>query len=261
MFLISFLLFSSELLNATLWAQTAPEHTGIHMQAYRQARTAVERALKDRKHTAAVEQTGNYRKLPPAIILDIDETVLDNSPSQARDIRDNATFTPQRWNEWVQEAAAKPLPGALEFTRWAAAKGIKVFFVTNREKSQEEATRRNLARVGFPLDDRIDTVLTRGEKPDWGSDKGTRRAEVAARYRILLLVGDDFGDFLSNVRTAVDERRRLAAKYEDRWGTSWIALPNAMYGSWESALFHGEPRLGPEERRSRKLEILEVKGE
>ncbi|MFN7922896.1 MAG: HAD family acid phosphatase [Bryobacteraceae bacterium] len=220
----------------TLWTQTAPEWRGLCEQAYHVARGAFDRALKDKRSTAALEQKGNFSKLPPAIVLDIDETVLDNIPGQARQVRNGTGFVLDTFNKWVMEAKAEPIPGAVQFCQYAASKKVRVFFVTNREASQETATRGNLKRHGFPLADDEDTVLCRGEKPNWTSDKGTRRAEIATKYRILMLVGDDLGDFMPGIRVSYTRRLELARPFAANWGTKWIILPNPSYGSWEQML-------------------------
>ena len=114
------------------------------------------------------------------MILDVDETVLDNSYYQARMIRDNTSYATATWDPWVMEAAATAIPGARAFTRYAEQKGVTVFYVTNRMANLEEATRRNLVSEGFPLHPTVDTVLTRGERPEWAaSAKGPRRSHVA----------------------------------------------------------------------------------
>lgn len=243
----------------TLWVQTSQEWRAAALQAYSAATLQLDRARKDKSWTAAIEQTGQYRKLPPAIILDIDETVLDNSPSQAREVVDGREFTPAEWNHWVSEARADPIPGAADFCRYAASRAVRVFFVTNRDAPYEQATRSNLARHGFPLPEKEDTVLLRGEKPDWSSDKGTRRAYIASRYRILLLIGDDLGDFLSGIRTSPDRRREIAAPHLNRWGRQWIMLSNPGYGSWEESLY-GDPRPADAgERLKRKLSSVDAR--
>ena len=83
----------------------------------------------------------------------------------------------------------------------------------------------------------LDTVLSEGEPPyNWPSDKSSRRQYLANRFRILLLIGDDLGDFVSGARDAPENRLRLAREHSRRWGTSWFLLPNPMYGSWELSL-------------------------
>jgi acid phosphatase len=229
--------FADQNLNAVLWMQSALEYEASALQAYRTARLQLEYALKTPAWTAAIEQTGNVAGLPPAVILDIDETVLDNSYYQARMIREGTAYSDATWNAWVEERKATPIPGALEFTREAARQGVTVFYVTNRVQNGEPATRDNLAALGFPLDATIDTVLTRGERSEWqASAKGPRRSHVAERFRILLLVGDDLGDFVTNASGTPEDRITRTAAYDDRWGRQWIMLPNPTYGSWERAV-------------------------
>lgn len=198
-----------ELLNSVLWTQTAAEFKILAKQSYLRAQEALEKALNDPSWTAALEQEGRFDMRPPAVILDVDETVLDNSPYEARLILRGAAFSTDTWHQWCEEARAPAIPGALEFTRYAAGKGVTVFYVTNRRHEVEEATRKNLETLGFPLDPKRDTLLTRGERPEWDtSDKTPRRKEVASGYRVLLLVGDNMGDFVPIERASVEERAR-----------------------------------------------------
>jgi 5'-nucleotidase (lipoprotein e(P4) family) len=241
---------------ATLWIQTSAEYRAAALQAYDEASEALPIALADSGWTAAVEQEGDdFSALPPAVVLDVDETVLDNSPQQARTILAGGSFDPEAWGAWVNEARAPAVPGAREFLALADSLGVAVFYVTNRDQPLEEATRRNLEAEGLPLDPEDDRVLARGEREGWGSDKTSRREAIAERYRIVLLVGDDFNDFVS-ARLPRAERDRLVERYSDRWGDRWIMLPNPVYGSWEGALY-GEADETPEERARRQLESLE----
>jgi acid phosphatase len=226
-----------ENLNAVLWMQTALEYEASAVQAYRLATLQLDAALKDPAWTAAIEQTADSSELPPAVILDIDETVLDNSYYQARQVRDNTPFASSTWDRWCEEARATAIPGALEFTQGAANLGVTVFYVTNRTANLEAATRRNLAALNFPLKAGIDTVLTRGERPEWeASPKGARRAHVARTYRVVLLIGDDLGDFIGDSSGTPEQRKERTAPQSDWWGERWIMLPNPAYGSWERAI-------------------------
>jgi 5'-nucleotidase (lipoprotein e(P4) family) len=171
------------------------------------------------------------------VVLDIDETVLDNSFFQARQVRDRAAYSEERWGQWVQETRAGAIPGAREFTQYAASKGVTVFYISNRNANLEAPTRANLKALQFPVSDTIDTLLSRGERPEWqASAKGPRRAFVASSYRILLLIGDDLGDFVVNAAGTVEERHARTAPNEDWWGRRWIMIPNPTYGSWERAV-------------------------
>ena len=243
-----------ELLDSVLWAQTSVEHDAACEQANRQDRAMLDRALKNRKWTAAIEQRAGYERQPPAVILDIDETILDNSPEEAEKAR--GADRPGLWEEWVRQERATALPGALSFTQYVAKRGVALFYVTNRDAATKPATLSTLRHLGFPLQHGAASIYCRGEKPEWSSDKGSRRAVIAQRYRILLLVGDDLGDFLSGIRVSPEERRRIAAPYADRWGERWILLPNPMYGSWESALYGNDASLSEAERLRRKHEWL-----
>ncbi len=247
---------SHEMLGSVLWAQTSVEHDAAYEQAYRQARHILDRARRDRTWTAALEQKSGYERLPPAVVLDIDETILDNSPVEAEVVRRGGPFDPNLWDAWIRQQRAAPLPGALEFTLYAAAKGVEVIYLTNRIVREKQATRRTLAQLGFPLRNDVETIYCRGERPDWNSEKSTRRQVIAQRYRILLLIGDDLGDFLPGVRVSPEERRKLAAPYHDRWGERWIILPNPMYGTWEGALYGYEQSLSHADQLRRKRERL-----
>lgn len=244
------------LIHSTTWVRTSVEYDAITREAWRLAIERLDEALAHPFWTAALEQTGGYHDLPPAVIVDVDETVLDNSPFQTRMIRAGEEFDAEAWTEWVMEAAAPPVPGALEFARAAQRRGVTIFYITNRDMPLEAATRQNLEAAGFPVDPREDRVLSRGERRDWISDKSSRRAVVARGYRILLLVGDDFNDFVS-ARLSVDQRESLATRHSDRWGRQWIMLPNPLYGSWEDALYGYQSGLSAEEKNRRKAAALD----
>lgn len=251
---------SFENLHAALWTADAVEFRAVANQAYRLARLALDRALEDTSWTAALEQEAPFGAKPPAVVLDVDETVLDNMAYQARLILDRGTYDPATWAAWVEEAAAGAIPGALEFTRYAASRGVRVVYLTNRDAAGEAATRRNLEALGFPLTDDPDDVMTQNERPEWrASDKGPRRAWVAGRYRVVQLVGDNLGDFLSERRADFAGRESLYAAHDDWWGERWIVLPNPQYGSWESAAFSNDFSLTPAQRTGRKLERIRLR--
>lgn len=233
----------------TLWVQTAAEYEGLTEQAFGMAGDRLAAALADPTWTAAVEQVGTaYADLPPAIIADVDETILDNSPLEARLAVEGIPYSEAVWKEWVELRAAKALPGAKAFLERAHQQGVTIFYVTNRSAEQEEATRDNLKSEGLPLDGSEDRVLTKGEN-DWGSDKITRRQAVAKTHRILLLLGDDLNDFVSGARAQEPETRiELARQHADKWGRRWILLPNPIYGSWEASLYGRDYGLPVEEK-------------
>lgn len=239
-------------LGGVLWQQTSAEYRALALATFARARAELDRALADRTATAALEQEGEYALLPPAVVADVDETLLDNSAYEADRIRVGGRYEPVSWNAWVERAGALAVPGAVEFARYAAERGVTLFYVTNRAAALEPKTRQNLAAAGFPLAPDLDTVLTPGER-GWTSEKSPRRAEVARSFRILLLVGDDLGDFVNGARARPEERVALAERYADRWQNDWILLPNPYYGSWERALLDNQRDLSDEEILRRKL--------
>ncbi len=233
-------------LYATLWQQTALEHDLVYAEIYRDAQATLLRALRDphwdalpRSERAAVRH-GSLRGLKPAVVLDIDETVLDNSPFQARRIEDGARdFDSAAFTAWIREADAKPLPGALEFTRYAAAHGVRVIFISNRPYDLTDATLENLKRDGFPVTG-SDAVLNLGAPTPGceakGGDKGCRRQLVARKYRVLMEFGDQLGDLLDVADNTPQGRLTAIQPYRGWVGERWFVLPNPVYGSWLNAL-------------------------
>jgi 5'-nucleotidase (lipoprotein e(P4) family) len=229
-----------ETLNATLWMQRAPEYRVIAEQVYRQA---TEKISAPAPGSAALEQAGVpadvLARLPTAVVLDLDETVLDNSVYQARLLGDRANYSTATWAEWVKAGAADAVPGARAFIAAARRLGHTVFYVSNRDCSAPEptpgdkcpaktATMRNLVALGIDPAPDPERMLLRGERPEWAA-KSQRRAFIAANYRIVAMVGDDVGDFV-DLRNYIGDRER----YAPRFGTSWFLLPNAIYGSWSN---------------------------
>jgi acid phosphatase len=239
--------------------QRSAEYKATTMGAYALARIRLDQALADPNWTALVpkEQSGAYQSLPPAVILDVDETVLDNSGYQAWNAIKDTTFDPKTWTAYVNTVTSLPIPGSIEFTQYAASKGVRVFYVSNRTAEEEPATRKNLEKYGYPLDGVIDTVLTSREKPDWTSAKSTRRAYVAKDYRVLLNLGDNFGDFVDEYRGTEAQRLALLEEHKARWGREWIMLPNPTYGSFESAPYKHDFKLSEAEKRKAKRDALD----
>ncbi|MGB8636309.1 MAG: HAD family acid phosphatase [Rhodanobacteraceae bacterium] len=256
--------FSSDLVDATVWVQTAVEHDVIFVQTYRQAEMRLKTALADKQWDALVpaERENSFGKLPPAVILDIDETVLDNSPYEARMIRSGAEYNEATWGAWVKEASARPLPGALEFTRYAADHGVAVFYLSNRDQSLDEATLQNLRTQGFPVSG-PDAFLGLGTiVPDCeqiGTQKTCRRQLVGRKYRVLMQFGDQIGDFMPVLVNTPDGRRKATAPHMDWFGERWFMLPNPMYGHWQPALFNNDWTLSPARRHAETVEALRVK--
>ncbi len=248
-------------LNAVAWVQTSVEYRAITTQTFRAAADHLDVALKEKHWDALVpSERGNAATgLKPAVVMDVDETVLDNSPYQARLIRDGKEYDEISWDQWVAEKKAKPLPGVLEFARAADAKGVTLLYLSNRAVHLKDATIANLRAEGLPVKD--DSVFlglgTHVEGCEQnGSEKLCRRRLAGREYRVLMQFGDQLGDFVEIVANTPEARAALLAEYDDWFGERWWMLANPTYGSWEPAVFNNawsEPR---DARRRLKREAL-----
>jgi 5'-nucleotidase (lipoprotein e(P4) family) len=246
-------------LDAILWVQCSAEWRAHCQQAFNLASRELSSRLEDSTWTAALEQSADdsREEKKPAIIVDIDETVLDNSPYQARLVLDGKTYTDESWKAWVNQCEASPVPGALPFLIEASRKGVEIFYVTNRKVELEESTRKNLAKFGFPLNAKLDTVLTKNEQPDWTSDKTSRRRLIAKTHRVLMLIGDDFGDFSGAARVDFRTRKEAGEAYGHLWGCGWFILPNPTYGSWQKSVVGFRRGLSPKAKSAFELNSLD----
>ncbi|MGE7778128.1 5'-nucleotidase, lipoprotein e(P4) family [Chitinophaga sp. NPDC101104] len=205
---------------AALWQQRAGEYRALCLQAYR--------AAGDRVEVMRHQQTLR----PRAIVTDIDETVLDNSPYSAAVALAGRSWSQASWEEWTKKAAAEPVPGSVEFFRFAAESGFTIYYITNRLESERAATLKNLQRCGFPQADDEHLLMSSGN-----SDKEPRRQEVARKYEIAMLVGDNLNDFSAVFyRQPSDARNAKVDEVRQELGSRYIMIPNAMYGDWLSAL-------------------------
>jgi len=210
-----------QLLLATLWYQKSAEMRALYYQCYANAEAALLKNLA----VALGDKT-------PAVVLDIDETVLDNSPFQGWQVLENKSFNDESWTRWVELGRAGALPGALDFTRFADSLGVEVFYVSNRKTTELASTLENMKRFGFPDADSSHVLLKESE-----SSKVARRSLIESSHEILLLLGDNLADL-----DAVFEKRGTDHGFSDAdrmrgmFGTRYIVLPNPMYGTWLSEL-------------------------
>ncbi len=235
-------------IGATLFMQKSAEYRALCYQAFNWAR----RTLDDDARTAKKLPKAERRK-PRAVVVDIDETMLDNSPAQAAGIRTNTSFNQKDWAAWTSMRKAKAIPGAVDFANYSKSVNARVFYVSNRDESEKQATIDNLKAVGFP-DVSEDNVLLRQKE----STKEPRRLKVAESYRIVMLLGDNLND-LANFfeRKSVADRFAETDRVREMWGTRFIVLPNAMYGEWEGAIYEYQ-RLTESQKAERRAAALEL---
>lgn len=229
-----------QLILSTLWYQKSAEMRALYYQCFRNAEIALSENL---------AWTG--RTKPAAVVLDIDETLLDNSPFQGWQVIENKAFNNQDWTRWVELAQAEALPGAVAFTRYADSIGVEVFYVSNRTVREMGPTITNMVAMGFADADSVHMLLK-----DNTSSKVERRALIEKDYEIILLVGDNLADLSEMYEhrgsdfgfDAVDADREL-------FGTRYIVLPNPMYGTWLSELLKSTEG---QTEREKLLKLLET---
>jgi 5'-nucleotidase (lipoprotein e(P4) family) len=208
---------------ASLWQQRSAEYKALCFQAYNVAKLRLDEALKN---------PGNK---PLAVVTDIDETVLDNSPYDVMRATKNEEYSLATWKAWTAKAVADTVPGAPAFFKYAASKGVAVFYITNRDEDERTATVKNLQLYGMPNTDDSHVFLRQTV-----SSKETRRQQVLKNYNVVLLCGDNLPDFdmLYDNKPAEPNRLAITEQLKKEFGSKYIVIPNVSYGDFEGALFN-----------------------
>jgi 5'-nucleotidase (lipoprotein e(P4) family) len=207
---------------ASLYQQRAAEYKALCFQAYNIAKERIDQQVKDQS------------KKPYAVVTDIDETLLDNSPYDAARAIKNQDFDSKTWKQWTAKGIADTVPGAPSFFKYAASKGVKIFYITNRDEDERAGTLKNLQLYHLPDADSAHLLLRKGS-----SSKETRRNQILKQYNIILLCGDNLPDFDALYDNKPTEESRSAAteKLRKEFGARYIIIPNPSYGDFEAALF------------------------
>ncbi len=200
---------------ATIYVQQAPEYIALTEQAYAIAKVSIDNQLKTVTS-------------PLAVVLDIDETVLDNSPFQAKQILENFNY-PSHWDEWVEKEEAKPIPGSLAFLKHIDSLNVAIFYISNRKHHLLEATINNLNKYGYPQVDSNHIMLRTTT-----SSKEERRQKVRAQgFEIAILIGDNLDDMSAEFEVEdPDKRKEAVHSNQAKFGAKYIVLPNPTYGKW-----------------------------
>jgi len=233
---------SEYLVAATNWFQKSAEMRACYYQAFNLAKLQL-----------IVNKEAYKEEKPVAVVLDIDETILDNSPFQANLINTGRTYNSELWKEWTEKKTAKDLPGAVEFTKFAKSIGVEVIYISNRKVSALNATIQNMETYDFPNADTNFVMLK-----EQTSNKTERREKVKEKYEILLYLGDNLTDFTEEyAKRSNDLGFGLVDAEKELFGLKYIILPNPMYGNWEGAIYNGNYRISTLEKRKKRQEILD----
>ena len=239
--LIAFLFFfaCSSTRPVTATQHILPMNTSLNgklFSSFFHQRAAEYRALCLQGYNIARMRIDNFSALtakPKAIITDIDETILDNSPYAVHQAYSGKEYDSPSWYEWTDKAAADTMPGASSMLKYAASKNIEIFYITNREERERSGTLKNLQRFNLPNADEAH-LLTRQS----ASSKEVRRQQVMKNYEVLLLMGDNLADFSNLFDKKTEEERRMNTDLSAaEFGKKFIVFPNANYGDWESSLY------------------------
>ncbi len=237
-----------ENLDAVLWVQTSSEFPAATIGTYTAATAALQRIVAD-------SPTDVDRM---AVVMDLDETVLDGYTYSAQWVLGNVDYAGETWDQWVALRVNTAIPGAVDFIRGSQNLGVSVFFITNRQCQvrtdnsndcpQKEDTFVNLRQLGIEAD--LDALFFRGERPPdrclnllsdseheqgrWiASDKTSRRQCVELDHDIVMLIGDQLGDFIGGLEeTTPASRKALLGQYKENWGNTWFMIPTPTSGSW-----------------------------
>lgn len=199
------------------WFQQSAECRALFLQTYAQASAQLKTVLI------------NPGDKPPAIVIDIDETVLDNSPQQAGLETGSHSDARLSWDEWCLAAQAEPLPGALDFLNEADRLGIGIFYVSNRDHKHLQSTLTNLKKWGFPQSTAKNVLLRESD-----SSKEARRQTIAVDFQIVMFLGDNLGDLSIDFETpSASDRALQVDHHKGDFGTRFFVFPNPLYGSWQ----------------------------
>ena len=240
-----------EMLNAVLWQQHAAEYRVLALQSYATASARLDEALATPSWSAALEQQAGAAALPPAVLLDLDETVIDNARYEARIVMQLGEYSRESFATWCEEGAAGAVPGAIEFLAAARKRGVAIFFYTAREESLRGCTLRLLNALGAgPVSEQ--ELFLRGS-----GSKGEVRTRLSRSHRIVVLIGDNLEDYVDGTRTDAASRGAIAQRYAQWFGRRWIMLPNPVYGHWEALHYGYDYRAAHARKLARKRAVLE----
>jgi 5'-nucleotidase (lipoprotein e(P4) family) len=238
-------------LDANLYMQTAAEYQAVCLQTYNLATERLRQKLATVPHAGA----------PPAVVMDLDETVLDNSAFQSFLDRERLNYSDALWGIWERDFPKEVglIPGAKAFIEDAEQLGVIVVYISNRDEKLRASTIAALRQNDLSLEGIDNRLLLKTT----ASDKTERRKIVEGRFNALIYVGDNLRDFSEDFKapqlasnddagqkTAIAERSGMVRRSNYHWGNDWFILPNPVYGEWQ--------RLGGDNPRG-KLKVTAMK--
>ncbi len=226
--------------SAVLWQQQSAEYEALCYQAYHLAKLNLDKIIKNDVDNSL------------AIVMDLDETVMDNSPYNAMLIKTGQSYSFESWRKWTALKQAQLIPGSLEFIKYAKEKSVTVIFISNRMEEEIEDTQLNLAQEGLE-EINFENFYFKTNS----SSKDERRAKVEDQFKVVMYIGDNLGDFNGNFdKQNSKARKEVLNKYSQEIGSKYIILPNPMYGEWEGAIYNFNYKLSNSEKEQIRLNTL-----
>jgi len=227
------------------WLYGAGEGAATSIQTYHAFRDHVLAAARNRPKDSVILADGSSPATPTfapcgrkplAVVLDVDETVIQNLGYEYALAKSGKESDGAALNRWQKQprTEVKAMPGAIEALNAVKAKGVAVIYNTNRDDEDAAATAATIVNAGLPPGIIKETLFHRGDA-DGQSGKDGRRTHIAQRYCVVAMVGDQLGDFsdaFNRRGIGVQERRALAGSgpIVGLWGNGWFLLSNPAYG-------------------------------
>ncbi len=218
----------NSIVRALLWMRTSGEYEALCRQTFNVALEQVRNEMKAKK-----------QRKPAAVIMDLDETVLDNSGYSFFLLRNRLKHHETHWHNWNREHPEQVslVPGARQFIKAVENEGVRIVFVSNRSNALRDTTRKILLRLDLATEAELadPTAMKLLLRQDT-SNKQSRRDTIAARYDVIALLGDNLNDFADAFRSpavnSIEDRRAAVRSHAEKWGAHWFVLPNPIYGYW-----------------------------
>lgn len=207
------------------YQQQSAEIMALQLQTYKFAQQQLNENLTQRE---------TNRK--SAIIIDLDETVLDNTPLLVKDLKKCHDYTEwDTWGDWEKNGEPSLIPGAKDFLNFVNNQHITIFYVSDRSQENKQATINTLNRLGLPQVNSDHVLLA-------NKSKQLRREDISHQFQVIMLLGDSLADFAAEFKTKkpTSEQRKLVEQQRQKFGTQWIIMPNSSYGSWSHSKLKSE---------------------
>ena len=207
--------------SATHWVRNSREYCQVTLSQYGDALAAA-RGLA--KHTKAHQWI---------VLMDADETVLDNSLFERERNRCGNDFKDEQWESWVKADMARDVPGAAIFTQAVRRLGGLVAIITNRRASDDAITQSTLKKAGIDFDYEIGMGETPDKTERWRGAVAALAQKFGGHPRAAMFVGDQMSDLAVTDKNGAILRAMNQTDRGTGIGMNLFLLPNPMYGTWQ----------------------------